>query len=68
MIDTEYEHAGEWDCDACGETFEVEHKLDVLAHSMGCGIGSENNANRAGGHDGYRRRKRELEQFVGTDR
>lgn len=60
---TDYEHAGEWSCEGCDEQFEVEHKLDVLAHALGCGSESSS-AGQPGGHDGYRRRKQELEQVT----
>lgn len=32
----EYEHAGEWTCEACGQTFAVEQKIDPLLEAMRC--------------------------------
>lgn len=64
----DYEHAGTWTCEGCGEEFEVESKLDVFTHTLACGIstGGKDQADgrsRSGGHEGYRRRKRELRQY-----
>lgn len=40
----EYEYGGEWECGVCGETFEVEEKVDPLAEALSCpdhgGLGS----------------------------
>ncbi|USZ73779.1 hypothetical protein [Natronosalvus halobius] len=63
-MSAEYEHAGEWDCDICGQSFEAERKLDVLGHVL-AGCPSCGAPDRAGGHEGYRRRKRELEAARG---
>ncbi|MFP8891849.1 hypothetical protein ACLI4U_19065 (plasmid) [Natrialbaceae archaeon A-CW2] len=63
-MSAEYEHAGEWDCTVCGQSFDVETKLDVLGHALGDCPGCSGSA-RAGGHEGYRRRKRELEAVRG---
>lgn len=57
--ESDYEHAGEWTCEGCGETFNVDHKLDVLSHALACG--TDTTVGDTGGHDGYRRRKQELE-------
>jgi hypothetical protein len=54
---SEYEHAGEWSCEGCGETFEVETKLDPLTHALTCGSASSVDS---GSYEGYDRRKREL--------
>lgn len=53
-----YEHAGTWECESCGEEFEVETKLDPLSHALTCGATTD----RKGGYDGYRRRQRELQR------
>jgi hypothetical protein len=31
---TDYEHAGTWDCAACGAEYEVETKSDVLVFAL----------------------------------
>lgn len=59
---SEYDHAGEWECEACGETFEVETKLDPLAHALGCGSDTGTTGPRTRS-DGYWRRKRELREM-----
>jgi hypothetical protein len=33
--DDSYEHAGEWNCSHCGETRDIEEKLDVLVFALG---------------------------------
>jgi len=33
---SDYEHAGEWDCNGCGATFLVEEKPDVFAEALAC--------------------------------
>jgi hypothetical protein len=33
---SEYDHAGEWACEACGSTFDVEQKVDPLLEAMRC--------------------------------
>lgn len=58
--ESDYEHAGEWDCEGCGETFEVETKLDPLLHAFECG--DDPAPTHDGGHEGYRRRRQELER------
>jgi len=59
MCDDEYEHAGEWSCEICGETFEVESKLDPLTHVLGCGSSTGSRSNRP---DGFERRQRRLQE------
>lgn len=58
-MSAEYEHAGQWDCKICGESFDVEAKADVAIHALTCR--GESSTGHSSGHDGYRRRKQELE-------
>ena len=60
MCDGGYEHAGEWSCEACGETFEVETKLDPLSHALSCG--DSTSGSRANQPKGFQRRQRELQE------
>jgi len=58
-MSADYEHAGEWECELCGESFGVESKTDIAMHALTCP--GESSGTRSGGHDGYQRRKQELE-------
>jgi hypothetical protein len=44
----EYEHAGEWNCSHCGETKDVEDKLDVLVFALGHNCEGEENTEEHG--------------------
>jgi len=59
----ECEHAGEWSCEICAETFDVETKMDPALHAKIC-QGSDSCAGQSSRPNGYRRRRRELDEFL----